>query len=688
MALDQQTIQGLNQYAGNESVQVGGNIPLVPTVSENALNKLLEVTDNYAKEKRAEKDEWEKSVAERISTISKTDGVLSKDIAEISKDKKELINYIRENSYLLAPSNQVKQPEKYAELEGKVQDYLSKVEKSKADNVIWKEYQKVSAKPEYANPVMKKRADNFTSKPIMEREAFTLSATPKPLKESDLESIFMSTATGINPVSNVFGANNSLVSSYNEYTIDRGDFVKKTKSLYPEQAQFFKEYYEETIPEEEKTKLAKQGIDNADNYADFQLGNLVPETGIVRGTVKTMTNPERTFEQKKELQQVAEAGKDKRAQWTNATRVDIAEKNNAYKYWKDENGGGKSPYPALSSVITQINELEAKGTPNQFFKGYTEIGANEVSPNIISAVYPGGKGGYKGAFGTLFRSEKNGVVTYTLGVEKWYEKRKGEADYTRPETNERNYTAVPDDYVSRIEPSTNANDTYTEAQLLEKVATVEGSSRNQYYEAVSKNPDLFSFYGAGGQQTQSTGAVPFTNQQLLNSVEKMKDVKYKMGAKGENNEYDCSGLVCKVLNDNGVKVSGTSEQLITKAPTIVSSFDDIQVGDVIGIDTGERKHDKGRKLGIDHIGIVVEKDGKLYFAESTSTKGGFNMTPLQQKRDDWKNRGIETWVGRYDSAPLPSERNLTGGTKPQSSTATKSTGKKKSANDLLAEVGM
>lgn len=647
MALDQQTIQGLNQYAGNEAVQVGGNIPLVPSVSENALNKLLEVTDNYAKEKRAEKNEWEKSVAERISTISKTDGVLSKDIAEISKDKKELINYIRENSYLLAPSNQVKQPEKYAELEGKVQDYLSKVEKSKADNVIWKEYSKISSKPEYANRVMKKRADEFMSKPILEREAFSVSATPKPLKESDLESIFMSTATGINPVSNVFGANNSLVSSYNEYTIDRGDFVKKAKSLYPEQAQFFKEDYE-ALPEEEKTMLAEQGIDNADNYADFQLGNLVPETGIVRGTVKTMANPERTFEQKKELQQVAEAGKDKRAQWTNTTRVQVAEKNNAFKYWKEENGGGNTKYPALASVITQVNQLEAKGNPS-LFKGYTEIGANEVPANIISAVYPGGQGNYKGAFGTLFRSEKNGVTTYTLGVEKWYEKTKGQPDYTKPD-NMNIHNRVPDEYASRIEPSTDANDTYTEAQLLEKASSLNDASRKEYNEAISKNPDLFSFYGAGGQQTQS-------NQAASPQVGKLKGIN-EMFWNPMGRKYDQGSMVQGTIkgHDNhihfGFEAPDVAVAVIKKAQEL-----GLSVRENPYVDKVDPVHTKGSF----HYGNFAEK-----YNGRTLGKG------LDVSGDKTKMRQLFEWAETTYGGGVPSSTPAE-----SKSTATKSTGKKK-----------
>lgn len=648
MALDQQTIQGLNQYAGNAAVQVGGNIPLVPTVSENALNKLLEVTDNYAKEKRAEKDEWEKSVAERIATISKTDGVLPKDIAEISKDKKDLINYIRENSYLLAPSNQVKQPEKYAELEGKVQDYLSKVEKSKADNVIWKEYSKISSKPEYANRVMKKRADEFLSKPILEREAFSVSATPKPLKESDLESIFMSTATSVNPVSTLFGANNSLVSVQNEYTIDRNDFVNKSKSLYPEHAQFFREEYE-SLPEEEKTMLAERGVDNADDYADTQLGNLVPETGIVRGVVKTMVNPDYTETKKDTRLKTTEEGKDRRAQWTNATRVQVAEKNNAFRYWKEQNGGSKSEYPALASIITQVNGLESKGTPSQFFKDYAEIGTNEVPANIVSAIYTGGEGKHKGAFGSLFRSTKNGITTYTLGVEKWYEKKNGKADYTKPD-NMNIHSRIPDEYVSRIEPSTDPSDTYTEAQLLEKAASLNDASRKEYNEALTKNPDLFSFYGAGGQQTQS-------NQTTQPKAGKLRGI----------NEMFWNPMGRKY--DQGSMIQGTTEghdnhiHFGFEAPDVAVAV--IKKAQELGLSVRENpyvdKVDPVHTEGSFHYGNFAEKyNGK------TLGKG------LDVSGDKTKMRQLFEWAETTYGDGVPSSTPA----KPKS-TATKSTGKKK-----------
>jgi cell wall-associated NlpC family hydrolase len=200
----------------------------------------------------------------------------------------------------------------------------------------------------------------------------------------------------------------------------------------------------------------------------------------------------------------------------------------------------------------------------------------------------------------------------------------------------------------------NDGNAFTEEQLVNRLATREQGTRIQYDKWLQMN---------GKQTTQASGSQPsatggsLTNENILGSINKIKGGKYEMGAKGEGGKYDCSGFVCKVLNDNGVSISGTSEELITKAPTIITSASQAQVGDVVGIDTGERKHDKGRESGIDHVGIVIEKNGTLYFAEQTSK--GFIETPLDKKVDNLIAKNHSFWIGRYDGQQLSSPRKIT-----------------------------
>ena len=52
--------------------------------------------------------------------------------------------------------------------------------------------------------------------------------------------------------------------------------------------------------------------------------------------------------------------------------------------------------------------------------------------------------------------------------------------------------------------------------------------------------------------------------------------------------------------------------------SLLDKVQSLSEGDVIGIDTGDNKD---RKYGIGHVGIVVQKEGKLYLAESSASYG-------------------------------------------------------------------
>ncbi len=98
---------------------------------------------------------------------------------------------------------------------------------------------------------------------------------------------------------------------------------------------------------------------------------------------------------------------------------------------------------------------------------------------------------------------------------------------------------------------------------------------------------------------------------------------------------DCSGFVCEVAKAAGYKVSGNSENILLSANnvfntnTLQEKVSLLQEGDVIAIDSGEKSFDKGRKYGVDHIGIIVQNNGKLFLAESTLGKGSI-LTPIEE----------------------------------------------------------
>lgn len=126
-------------------------------------------------------------------------------------------------------------------------------------------------------------------------------------------------------------------------------------------------------------------------------------------------------------------------------------------------------------------------------------------------------------------------------------------------------------------------------------------------------------------------------------------VKYKMGARSvASGQIDCSGWV-QSINTNLMKqinreagkevfdqsalraVQGTAESIITQVasktgvmltdPAAIKAG--LQEGMIIGEDNANSKHDKDRKLGIDHIVQIVRDQvtGQLMVSQSSSGKG-------------------------------------------------------------------
>lgn len=147
---------------------------------------------------------------------------------------------------------------------------------------------------------------------------------------------------------------------------------------------------------------------------------------------------------------------------------------------------------------------------------------------------------------------------------------------------------------------------------------------------------------------------------LYNRTQEMiqRGVRYGMGARGLNNsQIDCSGFVgasqaeaMEAANKQAGKEvfpkslidsvrNTTSEEIITKVSKATGvmlrneqvNANTLQEGMIIGLDTGPKKHDKGRPLGIDHIVQVVvnPETGRKMIAESTSGKGVIT-TPIEQ----------------------------------------------------------
>lgn len=153
-----------------------------------------------------------------------------------------------------------------------------------------------------------------------------------------------------------------------------------------------------------------------------------------------------------------------------------------------------------------------------------------------------------------------------------------------------------------------------------------------------------------------------------------RGVSYKMGAKGEGNSVDCSGFVANVIkrmtssnpdfsgenlssafaNHSDGQVASLSRMtgFMLKGQNV--NMDTLKAGMVIGIDSGDKKWDRGRTHGIDHVGIVYmdTETRQLMFAESRSKKG-VTATHLDEWMDKAQAKGYRLYAS--DVAKLASE---------------------------------
>lgn len=135
-----------------------------------------------------------------------------------------------------------------------------------------------------------------------------------------------------------------------------------------------------------------------------------------------------------------------------------------------------------------------------------------------------------------------------------------------------------------------------------------------------------------------------------------RGVKYGFGDRSGNRRIDCSGFVFKaaeegfedLLTAKGRRASASMlntysemqvDNVFKKTGTMLRdneiTVDTLKEGMIIGLDTGRKSWDKGRKRGIDHV-VAVFKDsqtGKLMIAESAGTVGVRKM-----EADKWLQR--------------------------------------------------
>lgn len=136
------------------------------------------------------------------------------------------------------------------------------------------------------------------------------------------------------------------------------------------------------------------------------------------------------------------------------------------------------------------------------------------------------------------------------------------------------------------------------------------------------------------------------NSNMYHTSRQLEGMRYQMGAKGSNNKIDCSGAVCKIVGAPTM----TSENVTTHGRNFrqFNGPQDLKEGTVLGFDFGPKKHDKGRKIGIDHTGVIVKNPStnQLEYKESVSGTG-FRTLSIPQFLQKYPNRAKQIFVSDY-----------------------------------------
>lgn len=158
----------------------------------------------------------------------------------------------------------------------------------------------------------------------------------------------------------------------------------------------------------------------------------------------------------------------------------------------------------------------------------------------------------------------------------------------------------------------------------------------------------------GVRKVPIQGSEHLTQPSLLySSAQKYKGFKYGFGRGGSGDQVDCSGFIHAVLQGVGLMRWGTSEELMLQSENfrevVTLRSHNMKEGDVIGLDTGNFRYDRGRKYGIDHIAIVVKNynNGRLELAESVHGRGVI-FRDLQIAIKDYDLRSKRKFIGHFN----------------------------------------
>lgn len=182
-----------------------------------------------------------------------------------------------------------------------------------------------------------------------------------------------------------------------------------------------------------------------------------------------------------------------------------------------------------------------------------------------------------------------------------------------------------------------------------------GSSAMQLIQEQLAGGDIASAEKTYRAMTSTYKSVTPLDEMLGSSVSDMKGTPYKMGAKEPGlGSVDCSGWVAHTLRSAG---KGGYDGLNSEDQTMKAINDGRQVslaeakkhprgGLVIGLDQGSKAHDKGRRVGIDHVVVTYRdrKTGNVMVSEASSSKG-VHSVPFDKWVSYHESKGHKFFIG-------------------------------------------
>lgn len=192
---------------------------------------------------------------------------------------------------------------------------------------------------------------------------------------------------------------------------------------------------------------------------------------------------------------------------------------------------------------------------------------------------------------------------------------------------------------------------------------IQSAQEKVYWETATQMRDVGDVEGLERMKRQGmpslsvqglNGGIAAQTAQYAGKVSYYMDRTGKSVRDPRNGRIDCSGWVGWTLEQSGLKgyrpLNAEGQVLKAQREGRAMTQDEIlrspHEGMVVGIDTGPKQHDKGRKTGIDHV-VVTYKDpqtGVLMVSESSGGKG-VRAIPWGQWAGYYQKKGARFFAG-------------------------------------------